>query len=201
MVGCVLITGGGGFIGSHVADELAAHGYRVRVLDDLVGQVHGEGGAWPTYLSAVSEPVRGDVRDPEALRSALRGVDAVIHLAALVGVGQSMYRVQDYVAVNELGTATLLQALIERPVERLIVASSMSVYGEGLYRNPGGALVEDAVRWPENIRREVWDPTDAEGAPLEPLPTPEHKRPSLASIYALSKYCQERMCLLMGDAY
>ena len=201
MVGCVLITGGGGFIGSHVADELAAHGYRVRVLDDLVGQVHGEGGAWPTYLSAVSEPVRGDVRDPEALRSALRGVDAVIHLAALVGVGQSMYRVQDYVAVNELGTATLLQALIERPVERLIVASSMSVYGEGLYRNPGGALVEDAVRWPEALRRGAWDPTDAEGMPLEPLPTPEGKRPSLASIYALSKYSQERMCLLVGEAY
>jgi dTDP-L-rhamnose 4-epimerase len=200
MVGRVLITGGGGFIGSHVADELTSHDYRVRILDDLVGQVHADGG-WPDYLSAATETVQGDVRDPDALRSALRGVDAVVHLAALVGVGQSMYRVQDYVGVNELGTAALLQTLIDRPVERLIVASSMSIYGEGLYRSRSGALVQDAVRRPEDIRRGLWDPIDAEGAPLQPLPTPEDKRPSLASIYALSKYSQERMCLLMGEAY
>jgi dTDP-L-rhamnose 4-epimerase len=201
MVGCVLITGGGGFIGSHVADELAAHGYDVRILDNLVDQVHGEEGVWPGYLSAVAEPVRGDVRDPDALRSALRGADAVIHLAALVGVGQSMYRVADYVAVNDLGTASLLQALIERPVGRVVVASSMSIYGEGLYRSQSGTLVHDAMRSPEQLRRGAWDPTDADGEPLEPLATPEYKRPSLASVYALSKYSQERMCLLIGEAY
>lgn len=201
MVGCVLITGGGGFIGSHVADELAAHGYRIRLLDDLIGQVHGQDAAWPRHLAGAVEPMRGDVRDPEALKRALHGADAVVHLASLVGVGQSMYRVRDYVSVNDLGTAALLQALIEHPIERLVVASSMSIYGEGLYRSGDGALADDAARSTEQLRRGAWDPVDGEGRPLEPLPTPEHKRPELASVYALSKYAQERMCLLIGEAY
>jgi dTDP-L-rhamnose 4-epimerase len=133
------------------------------------------------------ELLLGDVRSPEAVARSLVGVDAVVHFAAKVGVGQSMYEAAEYVAVNTLGTAVLLEALAKRPVDRLVVASSMSIYGEGLYRAPDGRLVNDAER--------------PLGEQLEPLPTPETKSPALTSVYALSKYDQERMCLLMGRAY
>src|SRR5262245_28382382 len=135
MQGRVLITGGAGFIGSHVADELLRAGCSVRVLDNLSPQVHGEARRRPGYLSPDVELVVGDVRDGQAVRRALRGIDVVHHFAAAVGVGQSMYRIEEYVAVNDLGTGVLLQALSENPVGRLVVASSMSVYGEGLYRD------------------------------------------------------------------
>ena len=201
MVGTVLITGGAGFIGSHVADELLAHGYRVRVIDALSPQIHAGVESWPEYLADAVETLEGDVRDPDAMRRALHGVAGVVHLAAMVGVGQSMYQVTDYVAVNDLGTAVLLQNLIERPVQRLVVASSMSIYGEGLYRDPDGGRVQDASRSVEQLKRGRWEALDGAGRPLEPLPTPECKRPTLASVYALTKYVQERMCLLVGEAY
>jgi dTDP-L-rhamnose 4-epimerase len=145
--------------------------------------------------------VPGDVRDPGAVRRALTGADAVVHLAAAVGVGQSMYEVADYVGINDLGTAVLLQALIERPVERLLVASSMSIYGEGLYRDEDGYLVQEVSRRADAIRRGQWDPRDERDRRLLPVPTPEWKRPSLASVYALTKFTQERICLLIGAAY
>ncbi|MGC3997447.1 MAG: NAD-dependent epimerase/dehydratase family protein [Anaeromyxobacter sp.] len=196
----ILITGGAGFIGSHLADHLLAHGDTVRALDVLSPQVHGPGAGRPGYLAREVELVVGDVRDPEAVRRALRGVDAVVHLAAAVGVGQSMYEVDRYVSVNDHGTAVLLQALIERPVERLVVASSMSLYGEGLYRDPSGRLVT-AERTRAQLLARRWEPAGAEGEALEPVPTPETKAPALASVYALSKYDQERLCLLVGGAY
>jgi dTDP-L-rhamnose 4-epimerase len=196
----ILITGGAGFIGSHVADELLAHGYRVRALDSLSPQVHAHRHR-PTYLDADVELMIGDVRDPDAVREALDGVDAVCHFAAMVGVGQSMYQVADYTSVNGLGTAVLLEALIERPVERLIVASSMSIYGEGLYAAPDGRPSIPIERTVERLREGDWDVRNAQGEILTPLPTPETKTPSLRSIYALSKYDQERACLLIGDAY
>jgi dTDP-L-rhamnose 4-epimerase len=126
----VLITGGAGFIGSHLADELLARGYEIRALDSLVEQVHGDGG-WPEYLDPDVELVRGDVRDVVAIRRALEGVDAVVHFAARVGVGQSMYELAEYADVNTTGTAVLLEALLDRPVRKLVVASSMSVYAKG----------------------------------------------------------------------
>jgi dTDP-L-rhamnose 4-epimerase len=196
----ILITGGAGFIGSHLADELLGAGYRVRALDNLVPQVH-EQRSRPAYLDEDVELVVGDVRNPDVVTRALKDVDAVVHLAALVGVGQSMYRVVDYTATNALGTATLLEALIERPVERLVVASSMSVYGEGLYRTHDGRLVDDAYRKLNGLADGKWEPCGPDGESLEPIATPETKKPSLQSIYALSKYDQERMCLLVGDAY
>jgi dTDP-L-rhamnose 4-epimerase len=112
-----------------------------------------------------------------------------------------MYQVADYVAVNDLGTAILLEALIERPVERLLVASSMSIYGEGLYADAAGQPVEVAERDPGALRHGAWEPAGADGAALTPLPTPESKTPALTSVYALSKYVQERMCLMVGQAY
>lgn len=197
----ILITGGAGFIASHLADELLRCGYRVRALDNLDPQVHGPDATRPSYLTEDVELVVGDVRNPDDLHRALRGVDVVYHFAAAVGVGQSMYEIEHYVDVNNVGTATLLEALIERPVDRLIVASSMSIYGEGLYHTPRGQIVDWAQRTRDQLARGEWDPRSATGEPLVPLPTPESKRPSLASIYALSKFDQERMCLLIGGAY
>jgi dTDP-L-rhamnose 4-epimerase len=197
----ILITGGAGFIGSHLADDLVRHGYAVRALDNLSPQVHGGGGERPAYLDREVELFVGDVRDPETVRRALRGVDGVFHFAASVGVGQSMYEIAQYVSVNDLGTAVLLEALIERPVERLVVASSMSIYGEGLYRDRSGSLVTACERSTEQLRRSQWELRDDDGHPLKPVPTSENKTPTLASIYALSKYDQERMCLMAGAAY
>ncbi|CAN5233514.1 NAD-dependent epimerase/dehydratase family protein [soil metagenome] len=197
----VLVTGGAGFIGSHVADELLASGYGVRALDILEEQVHGAGVSRPDYLHPDVELVLGDVADREIVRRSLGGVDAVLHLAAAVGVGQSMYEIEHYTKVNNLGTAVLLQALVDRPVRRLVVASSMSIYGEGLYRRRDGAVVPAASRTLEQLRQSRWEPEDRQGEPLTPAPTPEWKQPSLESLYALSKYDQERMCLLLGRAY
>jgi dTDP-L-rhamnose 4-epimerase len=196
----VLITGGAGFIGSHLASELLEAGYRVRALDSLEQQVH-QGAARPAYLEEEVELIRGDVRDPQAVASALDGVQGVFHLAARVGVGQSMYELAAYTGANVHGTAVLLEALLEHPVERLVVASSMSVYGEGLYRDAGGRLHDRVARVRARVERGEWDPVGADEEPLAPLPTPETKPPALESVYALNKYDQERLCLIFGSAY
>ncbi len=197
----ILITGGAGFVGSHLADELLARGYRVRVLDELSAQVHGEEGQRPSYLSPDVELQNGDIRDPDAVRRALQGVDAVYHLAATVGVGQSMYEIARYTSVNNMGTAVLLEALIKNPVEKLVVASSMSIYGEGLYRAPDGTLVSGTERSLQQLKERDWELHNEQGELLTPVPTAEWKQPTLASVYALSKYDQERLCLMIGRAY
>ena len=197
----VLITGGAGFIGSHLADELLHHGYEVRVLDSLLEQVHGPGKQRPGYLNDDVELLVGDVRDQARVDEALDGVDFVYHFAARVGVGQSMYQIREYVDVNDVGTATLLEALMERPVERLVVASSMSIYGEGACRDTRGTIHHHAVRSAEQLKRGEWELQSSEGRTLEPIPTPETKIPTLASVYALSKYNQERLALITGKAY
>ncbi|MEA2725127.1 MAG: dTDP-L-rhamnose 4-epimerase [Gemmatimonadales bacterium] len=197
----VLITGGAGFIGSHLADALLARGYRVRALDNLSPQVHGAGCRRPSYLNPEAELVSGDVRDPSAVGRALRGIDVVYHLAAAVGVGQSMYQIAQYTSVNNVGTAILLEALAAQPVRRLVVASSMSIYGEGLYRNPDGEVSPGEARSQDQLRAGDWEVRNHRGELLAPSPTPESKLPSLASVYALSKYDQERMCVIVGRAY
>jgi dTDP-L-rhamnose 4-epimerase len=197
----ILITGGAGFIGSHVANELLGLGYRVRVLDNLSVQVHGPARKRPGYLNPQVDLMVGDVRDPKAVRRALEGMDGVYHFVAAVGVGQSMYQIAEYTNVNNVGTAVLLEALIEKPVKRLVVASSMSIYGEGLYRAPDGTTRSAVERTIEALRAGAWEVRDADGEKLAPIPTPESKEPCLASVYALSKYDQERMCLMIGRAY
>jgi dTDP-L-rhamnose 4-epimerase len=192
----ILVTGGAGFVGSHLADELLAAGYRVRALDSLVEQVHGPGRARPPYLAEDVELVTGDVRDPDAVRAALDGADAVVHLAARVGVAQSMYAPAEYTEANTAGTGVLLEALLERPVRKLVVASSMSVYGEGAY-SPAPAV----ERTREQLERRDWEPRGPHDERLTPVPTPESKPPALSSIYALTKHDQERLCLLHGAAY
>ncbi len=196
----VLVTGGAGFIGRFVTEELLRRGNRVRVLDALIEQVHGEvdGSA---LLNPEAELIRGDVRDKAAVAGALKGVDSVVHLAAEVGVGQSMYEVERYTSTNDVGTAVLFEALIDQPVRRVVTASSMSIYGEGLYRDADGTMVEDAERHGLKDGLSNWEPVDAQDRPLTPLATPEWKRPALSSIYALNKYVQERTTHIMAAPY
>jgi dTDP-L-rhamnose 4-epimerase len=201
MSGKVLITGGAGFIGSHLADELLAKGYQVRAFDALIPQVHGERCRRPRYLAEDVELVCGDVRDAKRLKQALRGVDYVVHFAAAVGVGQSMYQICNYTDVNCQGTAALLEGLAQSPVEKLVIASSMSVYGEGRYRNLQGKIVEPTERPRRQLEARRWDMLAPDGSELTPLPTPESKQPSAPSVYALAKYYQERICLTVGPAY
>lgn len=198
MAKSVLVTGGAGFIGRHVTAALLRAGMRVRVLDSFVEQVHGAA-ARRDHPGPDVELAEGDVRDREAVRAAVAGVDAVIHLAAEVGVGQSMYAIEHYTDVNERGTAVLFEALAERPVERVVVASSMSIYGEGLYR-ADGEVVDGAERG-QAPGPGAWDPVDAAGRPLVPMPTPEWKQPALVSVYAINKFVQERLTLTVAPAY
>jgi dTDP-L-rhamnose 4-epimerase len=196
----VLLTGGAGFIGSHVADLLLAFGYGVTIFDNLSPQVHGHSPEL-RYLNKDADLIVGDVRDAVAVGRALIGVDAVVHLAAAVGVGQSMYEILPYTQINDVGTAVLLDALARRPVERLVVASSMSVYGEGLARRANGLLVSPGERPIGQFQRGDWELEDIDGGVLTPVATPETKQPALSSIYALNKYTQERMALIVGKAY
>jgi dTDP-L-rhamnose 4-epimerase len=189
-------------VGSHTVDALLREGHTVRVFDNLSDQVHR--GSAPDYLSPEVEFVHGDVRDLEALRRVVRDVDVVYHFAAAVGVGQSMYEIARYMEVNTQGTANLLQALLERSgrVEKLIIASSMSIYGEGQYRCEEHGLVAPAPRAAEQLRAKQWEVAcPACGRPLEPAATAESKPLQCSSIYALGKKDQEEMSLLFGRTY
>ena len=197
----VLITGGAGFIGSHLADKLISENYEVRILDNLSEQVHGNNGhRKPEYLNKNAELIVGDIRNAGIVSKAIKGVDTVYHFAAMVGVGQSMYQLREYTEVNNAGTAILLETLIEHPVKKLIVASSMSIYGEGEYRNRTGKIMTGLERNLAQLKRGEWE-FHNNGEEFIPSPTPETKIPSLSSLYALSKYDQERMCLMIGKAY
>jgi dTDP-L-rhamnose 4-epimerase len=197
MAGRYLITGGAGFIGRQLCAELLSAGNSVRVIDSLIPQVHGDSD--PELPSDV-QLLKGDVRDANLLDQALDDVDGVFHLAAEVGVGQSMYEIVRYVSANDFATAVLLERLAANPVCRLVVASSMSVYGEGLYRDDAGRCQSDVKRAHVDICR-GWDPVGPAGETLTPLPTNEAKPVDLASIYALTKYVQERSCQIFGAAY
>ena len=199
MAETVLITGGAGFIGRHLARALLDRGDHVRVLDSLIDQVHPTG-ALPRELAGLVEFVQADIRDADAVRRSLAGVDKVVHLAAEVGVGQSMYAVDRYTSVNDYGTAVLFQQIIDRPLARIVTASSMSIYGEGLYRDADGGLHEAVVRGARNPDG-GWDPLDGLGRPLVPVPTPESKAAALASVYAIGKFVQEKLTLTLSKAY
>ena len=200
----VLITGGAGFIGSHLADRLLAEGANVRALDNLDPQVHGDSGR-PDYLDESVELVRGDVRDRDVLGRALDGVDTVVHFAAAVGVGQSMYEIERYTSINSIGAAVLLEEVLERrdDIRKLLVASSMSIYGEGQYRNPrtGEGGIAPGVRPEPQLAARRWDVLDDDGLPLEPEPTAETKPLRPTSIYAINKRDHEEMVLAVGAAY
>jgi dTDP-L-rhamnose 4-epimerase len=200
----VLITGGAGFIGSHLADRLLAGGHEVRALDNLDRQVHLDGER-PEYLDDDVELQIGDVRDRDAVRRALEGVDAVVHFAAAVGVGQSMYEIERYTSINAIGAAVVLEEAVERrdSLRKLLVASSMSIYGEGQYRNPrtGASGLAPGLRPETQLAAREWDVLADDGTPLEPEPTAETKPLRPTSIYAITKRDHEEMFLAVGAAY
>jgi len=198
----ILVTGGAGFIGSHLVDALIARGHRVRILDAVAPQVHVTGE--PQYLNPEAEFIRGDVCDTGLLEKALEGVDVIYHEAAEVGVGQSMYEIQRYVRANDLGTAALLEAVVKRrpQIRKLIVASSMSIYGEGAYRNPDGETVYPAIRPASQLIERQWELIcPRTGAVLTPIGTNEEKPLVPTSVYAITKQDQEQFCLVVGRAY
>lgn len=199
----ILVTGGAGFIGSHLGDALLAAGHRVRALDNLDPQVH-PGGAAPAYLNPEIELVVGDVRDHDAVAAALDGVDHVVHFAAAVGVGQSMYEIERYTQVNAIGAAVVLEELAKQRdhLARVLVASSMSIYGEGRYRCPTHGRLAPQVRSDEQLDARDWELHCPEcGAVLEPLPTGEDKPIQPMSIYAVNKRDHEEMFLAIGRAH
>jgi dTDP-L-rhamnose 4-epimerase len=199
----VLITGGAGFVGSHLADALLRAGHQVRILDDLTPQVHSTGR--PDYLNKNAELIVGDVRDSRRVKDALHGVDVVFHFAATVGVGQSMYEISRYMSVNTQGTAELLQAILDskQPPAKLVVASSMSIYGEGRYIcGSCGRSAAPRVRPAEQLKKSAWEiHCSACGGVLRPVPTDESKPSEINSFYALSKRDQEELCLIYGRTY
>lgn len=199
----ILVTGGAGFIGSHLVDALVDRGHRVRILDSIVGQVHGND--VPSHLNPAAEFIRGDVCDADAVRQALDGIDVVYHEAAEVGVGQSMYEIVRYVKANDLGTAVLLEEMIKRPTQfkKLMVASSMSIYGEGAYRcEKCDKQVNPFLRSNDQLASHDWDfKCEACGDALKPIGTTEAKPLFPTSVYAVSKQDQEQYCLAVGRAY
>lgn len=198
----ILVTGGAGFIGSHLVDALIERGHRVRVLDALVSQVHEE--QEPRNVNPAAEFIRGDVCDSESLARALDGIEAIYHEAAEVGVGQSMYEIEKYVRANDFGTAVLLEALSERrsQIRKLIVASSMSIYGEGAYECPGCGVIHPHLRPTSQLLAREWEFSCPDCRQvLQPLPTNEDKPLFPTSVYAITKQDQEQLCLVVGRAY
>lgn len=198
----MLVTGGAGFIGSHLVDELIEQGYDVRVFDNLDFQVHN--GRLPDYLNPKAEYFFGDIRDKDALKKALEDIEVIFHNAAAVGVGQSMYEIQRYVDVNTYGTAKLLDILAneEHDVRKLIVASSMSIYGEGKYLCDECGIVYPKLRSDRQLKAREWEMKCPKcGKEAKPAPTDEDKPLYSPSIYAISKKDQEEMSLAIGRAY
>ncbi|HPO08501.1 MAG TPA: GDP-mannose 4,6-dehydratase [bacterium] len=199
----VLVTGGAGFIGSHLADALLASGHQVRIFDVLDPQVHPDGNK-PKYLSKDVEFVKGDIRDIDALRRGLKGQDAVFHYAAAVGVAQSQYKIKHYVDVNIGGTANLLDLLVNEKtaVKKVIVAVSQTGYGEGCYHCPTHGTVRSWTRSEEQLAKGIWEHLCPEcGAELSPIPTPETAALKCSTIYAQTKRQQEDMVLAIGMTY
>ena len=200
----ILITGGAGFIGSHLADRLLAEGHEVRALDDLDPQVH-ESGERPDYLDPAVELVVADVRDHDALGKAMDDADAVVHFAAAVGVGQSMYEIERYTAINSLGCAALLEEVVARRdrIGKVLVASSMSIYGEGQHANreTGEHGLAPGLRPEAQLARREWDVLAEDGTPLVPEPTSEGKQLRPTSVYAVGKRDHEELTLAVGAAY
>ncbi len=201
----VLVTGGAGFIGSHTIDTLVSKGYDVRVFDIIEPQVHGN--KKPDYLNENVEFIFGDVRDKKQWKDVLDGVDAIIHLAAMVGVGQSMYQPVRYLTTNTIGTANLFEVLIENPeirkhIQKIIVASSKSIYGEGAYKCDAHGNVYPNPRETNQLKNKDWDvhcPYCSEY--VKSIGNTEEKPVQNLSIYALSKYDTERISLDFGMTF
>jgi dTDP-L-rhamnose 4-epimerase len=201
----ILVTGGAGFIGSHTVDLLLENGYEAIILDNLEPQVHGKKQIKPEYVNKDATFIQHELQDKEFLNKTISEVDAIIHLAALVGVGQSMYQIDRYIDANTKATAILLDILAkkEHNIKKLVVASSMSIYGEGKYHceNCDTDVYPD-LRNPEQLKNQQWDQLCPNcNSILKPLPTDEEKPLIPTSIYAQSKRHQEEMSILIGKTY
>ncbi len=198
----ILVTGGAGFIGSFLVDRLLKEGHKVRVFDNLDQQVH-PAGEKPDYFNSEAEFIKGDTRDIDCLRRAIKGQEVIFHLAAAVGMGQSQYRIKHYVDVNTGGTANLLELLAneKHSVKKLVVAASQTCYGEGCYKKNDGTLVYPGLRPEEQLKRREWEHVDEESNPLTPMPTPEDGARRCWAVYALTKRDQEDLSLGIGRAY
>jgi len=200
----ILVTGGAGFIGSHLVDALLEEGHEVRVLDNLDPQVHGTEQKIPEYLNKEVEFILGDIRNRNEIRKVVKDVEIIFHEASAVGVGQSMYEVERYIHVNTFGTAVLWDVLINEPnkVRKVIVASSMSNYGEGEYECDNCGIVHPKLRSLEQLKKYKWEMTCPKcGLECKPISTCEEKYLAPTSIYAISKKDQEEMSLILGRAY
>jgi dTDP-L-rhamnose 4-epimerase len=188
----ILLTGGAGFVGSHVADRLVAGGHDVRIVDALLPTAHD---GTPTWLPEAAELVVGDLRDPQVARDAVAGVDAVCHQAAMVGLGADVLDIADYVGHNDLATAVLLRALAERAFTgRIVLASSMVVYGEGRYACSEHGILAPGPRALADLEAGRFDPPCPRcGRPLEPRPVPEDAPLDPRNVYAATKLHQEHL--------
>ncbi len=200
----ILVTGGAGFIGSHIVDALLEEGHDVRVLDNLDPQVHGKERKIPEYFNKSAEFIFGDVCNRDAIKKAISDIEIIFHEAAVVGVGQSMYEIERYTYNNTLGTAILWDVLINEPnkVKKVLVASSMSAYGEGEYKCDKCGIVHPKLRPTEQLKQHKWEMECPNcGSECSPIPTSEEKCLVPTSIYAISKRDQEEMSLILGCAY
>jgi dTDP-L-rhamnose 4-epimerase len=199
----ILVTGGAGYIGSHLVDRLVSQGYAVDVLDNLEPQVHRMG-TWPSYANPRARYIRGDVRDRAVFEPLVVASDAVVHFGAAVSVGQSMYQIDRYVDVNTRGTALLLDILVnaKHNVKKVLVASSIGVYGEGAYRCSACGPVAPGIRTAEQLAARDWEQRCPRcGTHVVSAPTPEDKALYRDNIYSMTKYHQEEMVLLIGRTY
>ena len=190
----VLVTGGAGFIGSHVVEALASAGHEVRVLDALLPCVHPDGAA-PFSADPGFEFVHGDVRDAQTVDEALRGIGVVCHLAAMVGLGVDFNDAPMYAGCNDLGTAVLLAAMARARVTRLVMASSMVVYGEGAYSCAGhGLAATPPPRQAADLDAGSFEPRcERCGEPLSPELVPEEAPLGPRNVYAATKLAQEHI--------
>lgn len=199
----ILVTGGAGFIGSYIVDKLVEEGHNVRIYDNLDPQVHPDSRK-PDYLNRNAEFLKGDVRDRESFKKAVRGIDIIFHEAACVGIGQSQYEVKKYSDVNIGGTANLFDILARErhKIKKVLIAASMSSYGEGNYRCADCGIVDFEMRNKKDLKRKCWEPFCPKCKKhLSPIPTSEKKERNAFSVYALTKKVQEDMSAIFAGAY
>lgn len=198
----ILVTGGAGFIGSFIADELVKQGHFVRIFDNLEPRIHGE--KIPSYLNKKAEFIKGDVRDYSDFSKALEDIDIVFHEASLVGIEPSMKDVKEFIDINCSGTANLLDIIIKKDIDikKIIVPGSVAIYGEAIYVCGECGERKSEFRSSKQLRKKLWGVYCPKcNKEMKAINIPEDKKPYLNNIYSLTKYDQEVMCLSVGKEH
>ncbi len=201
----ILITGGAGFIGSHLCQRLASENFDITVIDNLLPQIHGKDGLSPLRKSIPKSVkfVNGDIRDHVLLEQLVANQDVIVHLAALTGTGQSMYQIQDYTDTNVNGTSVLLESIIKQhaSIKKIILASSRSVYGEGAYSCEIDGIVYPLARTERAMLQKDFEVRCPKcDRVVEAVPTKESADINPGSVYAATKHTQEQLASLIGQA-